>query len=1046
MRAKPAAQRRAEETLNLAEAHPRATRLLALGALLWAGAACGPDDVASAAVGGGGGAEPVATALAVERAGAGIARDQSLTAADMAAPSVDYDLASGVASGRVRASWSLPSDPASASNAAPGAVTGINPGQGLRLELAPSGTLRLTPRPALRGRWQSWSPAATEWSLELRWSAVGREGAQAVVAEPTSPITLQANRASLRHGAGDEQWAANGPRGIEQGFVIAERPAASLARNGDRALAEADGPLVLEIEVSGLQPELGDAAGGRPGVVLRDAQGIAVLSYTDLSAWDADGRELAARMRVRAGAVELLIDDGKATYPLRIDPLVWSQEQSLLPPPGDSDGGQMGASVALDGDVAIVGAPQSAIAADQGGAAYVYQRSASSWSAGTVLTASDPIDFQSFGRAVALDGDAAVVTGGPGLDGYAAYIFIRDGASWGPHEQARLGTAPAFGRAAAVSGTSALFGSPTESNPNPDQGAAYVHVRSASAWTEQQKLSASDGAFNDQFGMAAAIDGDSALVGATGDDNRGSAYVFVRTAASWGQQAKLTASDGAVNDQFGAAVSLRGDSALVGAIGDDVGGQIDQGAAYVFVRNAASWVEQAKLTASDGAASDQLGASVSLGAEVALVGAANSSAGSGATYTFTRSASVWAQDSKITPLVPMAGDLFGSAVSLSANVALIGTPGHPVPHGNSGAAYVFRAYGLTCVDASTCASGHCSDGFCCDTACGGQCESCRAADRDPADDPLDGICGPVMWGTDPGDECAGGGDPTEACAGAGACKKIDGEACGGPAACLSMHCLDGLCCDTPCTGLCQACSAAKTGGEDGSCAPVSAGTDPDDECAGAHDDGNACDGQGGCRKSNGTGCALPTECASGMCVNGVCCNAACTETCRACIQAWTGQPDGICAPANCAPYKCDGNGCGTSCATNDDCEPPAACDGQHCVLEASCDGDHTLLTGMADGGTTDCTPYRCSNEGMPSCLTSCASGADCVVGYSCSADGHCLPAAHLGDAGDVGGCGCRLAAPARPTGGLAPEALAAALLVLGSRRRRRARRPSSGGS
>ena len=113
-------------------------------------------------------------------------------------------------------------------------------------------------------------------------------------------------------------------------------------------------------------------------------------------------------------------------------------------------------------------------------------------------------------------------------------------------------------------------------------GSAYVFVRSGTTWTEQQKLTASDGAASDWFGFSVSISGDIAIVGAYKDDSgQGSTYVFVRSGTTWTEQQKLTASDGAASDSFGRSVSISGDTAIIGAFGDDDDGS-NSGSAYVF--------------------------------------------------------------------------------------------------------------------------------------------------------------------------------------------------------------------------------------------------------------------------------------------------------------------------------------------------------------------------------------------------------------------------------------------------------------------------------
>jgi len=157
------------------------------------------------------------------------------------------------------------------------------------------------------------------------------------------------------------------------------------------------------------------------------------------------------------------------------------------------------------------------------------------------------------------------------------------------------------------------------------------------------KLIASDAAPGDNFGISVAIFGDTAVIGAYVDDhaggvNAGAAYVFVHAGGMWTEQAKLTASDAAADDGFGIAVAVSGDTAVVGAWANDHTGGTDAGAAYVFVRAAGVWTQQAKLTASDAAANDQFGASVAVFGDTAVIGAyfgdAPGAANAGATYVF----------------------------------------------------------------------------------------------------------------------------------------------------------------------------------------------------------------------------------------------------------------------------------------------------------------------------------------------------------------------------------------------------------------------------
>lgn len=173
-----------------------------------------------------------------------------------------------------------------------------------------------------------------------------------------------------------------------------------------------------------------------------------------------------------------------------------------------------------------------------------------------------------------------------------------------------------------------------------------------------KKLLAGDGAANDYFGYSVAVDGDTAVIGTYGDDDKGdlsgSAYVFVRAAdGTWGQQAKLTAADGATGDMFGGSVSVSGDTAVIGANKDDDKGD-DSGSAYVFVRTAnGMWHQQAKLIAAeDGAEYDYFGVGVSVSGYTAVIGVyGDDDKGdySGSAYVFS-SASVTAPHINMAPI------------------------------------------------------------------------------------------------------------------------------------------------------------------------------------------------------------------------------------------------------------------------------------------------------------------------------------------------------------------------------------------------------------
>lgn len=257
-----------------------------------------------------------------------------------------------------------------------------------------------------------------------------------------------------------------------------------------------------------------------------------------------------------------------------------------------------------------------------------------------------------------------------------------------------------FGYSIAVSDDTALIGSERDDDKGVDSGSVYVFNRMNNTWIYQMKLIASDGRPGDLFGSSVSISGDTALIGTDGDDDNGiesgSAYVFIRTGAIWVQQAKLLASDGAADDLFGWSVSLYQDTALIGALNDDDNGY-ESGSAYVFTRVGMNWIQQAKLLATDGTVNDFFGGSVSLSNNTALIGAHgddDKGAESGSAYVFTRAGVNWTQQAKLLASDETAGDYFGWSVSLSDDTALIGADGNDDNGAESGSAYVFIRVGV----------------------------------------------------------------------------------------------------------------------------------------------------------------------------------------------------------------------------------------------------------------------------------------------------------------------------------------------------------------
>jgi phosphohistidine swiveling domain-containing protein len=364
-------------------------------------------------------------------------------------------------------------------------------------------------------------------------------------------------------------------------------------------------------------------------------------------------------------------------------------------------GDDFGKSVAVDGDTVLIGAPYDDDNGLQSGSAYIFTRRGGVWTERAKLTASDATANDFFGYAVALDGDTALIgaayEGDNGIGSGSAYVFTRSGGVWA--EQAKLTSSDAakgdnIGLSVVIDGDTALIGTPvTDDSSGSVSGAAYVFTRNAEVWTQQAKLTASDAASGDCLGFSVALAGDTALIGAMYEGANGfwsgSAYVFTRSAAVWTEQAKLTASDGAVGDNFGWSVALSDSTALIGAHYDGDSDGSETGSAYVFTRNAGVWTQQAKLTAADASSFDYFGEAVAIDGDAALIGANgddDNGMSSGSAYIFTRSGGVWTEQAKLTSSDAAKGDNIGLSVVIDGDTALIGTP---VTDDSSGSVYIF---------------------------------------------------------------------------------------------------------------------------------------------------------------------------------------------------------------------------------------------------------------------------------------------------------------------------------------------------------------------
>ncbi len=485
------------------------------------------------------------------------------------------------------------------------------------------------------------------------------------------------------------EWYLNGPLGLEQGFTLHTPP-------GKR---QADESLVLDIEVqSGWTLELAE---DRQHLTIKQVDGTHVLHYGHLYVQDAKERFLPVHLEVISHdaslpqQIRIDVDDRDAVYPLIIDPLI-QQGTKLLP----SDGYQeyFGQAVAISGNTVAIGAYGADVTGiTDAGAVYIFTFDGTTWTQQAKLVAADPDTYDRLGFSVAISGDT-VIAGRVGNNKIgAAYIFVRSGTTWSQQQKISASDGivfDSFGVSVGIDGNTVIVGA-TDATVGvvTRAGAAYVFTRSGTTWTQQQKLTEPTPTMYSRLGAAVAISIDTAIVrrpytAPTPD----SVYVFVRSGTTWTQQQLLTIAGNALGGQQDTkTIAISGNTVVIGAGEENTAA----GAAYVFTRSGTTWTQQQKLTASDAASNAEFGYSVTISNNSLIIGARGRGLIIGAAYVFARNGSLWTQQQKLTASDSSLSAEFGTSVGLTGNVTIIGAQGigaaytfsplAPAPSPNSGA-------------------------------------------------------------------------------------------------------------------------------------------------------------------------------------------------------------------------------------------------------------------------------------------------------------------------------------------------------------------------
>lgn len=467
-------------------------------------------------------------------------------------------------------------------------------------------------------------------------------------------------------------------------------------------------PLSLELETSGLV--IAHSSSDR--AILRDRRGSRV-HVDGLLVLDARHNEIPARFASSGDTLRIEVDDSSAEYPLFVDP-IWTafQEDNILALDGTT-GDAFGALVRAESDTIVVGS-DSRSPNNVRGSFYIYDRTPGGWSYTQKI--SDPVSpfIENFANTLDISGDRIVVG-----QYRSAQIYERSGSGsgiWslvGGLSTTDVESAGGFGDAVAIDGDTIIVGAPRDQSNDAGSAFAFEYDSITSSWVESQILPFPVSTTSDmEFGRAIDISGDFAIIGAPGEESvgfrMGAAYIFHRRSLSnWRAEKKLTALDGVIGDGFGTSVAISQNLVLVGVPNDQDRGA-GAGAVYVYEKGTCTscWTYATQLYASDGSAGQRFGQTVATSGDVIVVGAKE------AVYVFTReqTSGAWRESSKITTATALDSRAFGASVAVTGDTIVVGAPDDPQLGEDAGSLYIYERIERCSID-QDCESGTLCDPF-----------------------------------------------------------------------------------------------------------------------------------------------------------------------------------------------------------------------------------------------------------------------------------------------------------------------------------------------
>jgi hypothetical protein len=561
----------------------------------------------------------------------------------------------------------------------------------------------------------NWSLANVGAHVALRTTHVGR--GESVRPIPVAEPRRVGARVELDRGEGVREWVVSHPSGLEQGFDLATPPAGT-------------GALTIKVAVDGLEPrDDGDSA-----IALSDAGGARRMTIRGLFARDAAGTSLIASMHARGPSVELRIDDRAAQYPIVIDPVFDVTPVQTLATPTTFGGWSDADAIAIDGTTMFIGhgAGNTSPGTLQAGAVTIFQRGTTAWSFVAALDAAVGMTSTGFGRAVALQGNLAIVAapqqGHPtgGAQG-ALHPFTFDGTSWKREPVIWTSYGPSD-LSMRMRGTTAIVGiSATYGGSSEQVGATRVYEHGTSGWTQTQVITPPDGKAFGRFGGAVAFDGSALAVSAESGTSGagGRIYLYDLGSSGWAHVQTIPSPVPDTSGGFAFSLAMKGNLLFVGA--PDEGSS--KGAVYLFTRSGSTWTQTQRIVLSPSSTNGNFGSRLAFDGTNLLVAEGYGSPTGKVTYAylFKESGGVWSLSRRFT-----SSYWLGPAIATSEGTHVVGiNPWMTPTYTGHDSVQVFTVgstpQGAACTTSAMCETGYCVDGVCCDVACTGECQSCAVS-------------------------------------------------------------------------------------------------------------------------------------------------------------------------------------------------------------------------------------------------------------------------------------------------------------------------------